>query len=39
MKIAQGIRPCEAFTFHILVKSKQKFQFWGSTPLSLHRWG
>jgi len=30
VKIAQGIRPCGAFIFIILVKSEYKFQFWGS---------
>ena len=33
MKIAQGIRPCGAFIFHISVKSEQKFQFRGSYTL------
>ena len=33
MKIAQGIGPCGAFIFHILVKSEEKFQFWGSYTL------
>jgi len=32
MKIAQGMRPCGAFIFDILIKS-QKFQFWGSYTL------
>ena len=29
MKIAEGIRPCGAFIFHILVKSEYKFKCWG----------
>ena len=33
VKIAQGIRPCGAFIFHISVKSELKFQFWGSYTL------
>ena len=33
MKIAQGVRPRGAFIFHILMKSQQKFQFWGSYTL------
>ena len=33
MKIAQGIRDCRAFIFHISVKSEKKFQFWGSYTL------
>ena len=33
MEIAQGIRPCGAFIFHILVKSEYKLQFWGSYTL------
>jgi len=33
VKIAQGIRPCGAFIFHISVKSEYKFQFWGSYTL------
>jgi len=28
-EIAQGIRPCGAFIFHISVKSEYKFQFLG----------
>jgi len=39
VKIAQGIRPCGAFIFHILIKSQYKFGFWGPIPLSLYRWG
>jgi len=39
VKIAQGIRPCEAFVFRNLVKFQYNFQFWGPAPLSLHRWG
>ena len=34
VKIAQGIRPCGAFIFHISIKSQQKFQFWGSYTLT-----
>jgi len=30
VKVAQGIRPCGAFIFHILAKSEQKCQFLGS---------
>jgi len=33
VKITQGIRPCGAFIFHILVKYEQKFQFLGSNTL------
>ena len=39
MKVAQGISPCGAFIFHILIKSPYKFQFWGPIPLPLRRWG
>jgi len=33
VKIAQGIRPCGAFIFHILVKFEYKFQFLESYTL------
>jgi len=33
VKIAQGICPCGAFIFYILVKSEYKFQFLGSYTL------
>ena len=33
MKIAQEIRPCGTFIFHILIKSQYKFQLWGSYTL------
>ena len=35
MKIAQGVLPCGAFIFHILIKSQQKFQFWASYTLTV----
>ena len=35
MKIAQELRPCGAFIFHILIKSQYKFQFWGSYTLTV----
>jgi len=35
MKIAQGVRPCGAFIFHILIKSQLKFQFWGPYALTV----
>jgi len=33
VKIAQGIRPCGAFIFHILITFQQKFQLYGSYTL------
>jgi len=33
VKIAQGIRPCGAFIFGILIKYESKFQFWESYTL------
>ena len=39
MKIAQWIRPCGAFIFHILSNLSTNFSFGGPIPLSLHRWG
>ena len=33
MKIAQGIRRCGAFIFHILIKSQQKISVLGSYTL------
>jgi len=39
MKLAQGIRPCGAFIFHIWSNFSKNFSFGGPIPLPLHRWG